>query len=77
MGNKNLVVGGTYKHFKGKVYKVICVARHSETLEKMVVYERLEGESEFSEKIWARPYDMFLEDVTRDGKTFKRFTLMQ
>lgn len=77
MANRELVIGGIYKHFKGKVYKVIGVARHSETLEKMVVYERLEGESDLPEKIWVRPYDMFLEDVTRDGKTFPRFEFLK
>lgn len=77
MENRELVVGGIYKHFEGKVYKIVGVARHSETLEKMVVYEWIEGESDLPEKIWVRSYDMFLENVTKDGKTFPQFELLE
>lgn len=60
---------GKYRHFKGKEYEVIHIARHSETLEDMVVYKALYGEF----GVWVRPLSMFCEAVTRDGKTFKRF----
>ncbi len=60
---------GKYRHFKGNEYEVIGIANHSETLEKMVVYRALYGEKE----IWVRPLEMWNEEITRDGKTFKRF----
>ena len=61
---------GQWRHFKGNPYEVIGIAKHSETLEPMVVYRALYGEKE----IWTRPAQMWLEWVTRDGKTFPRFT---
>lgn len=61
---------GKYRHFKGNEYEVIAVARHSETLEEMVVYRALYGER----GLWVRPKAMFEEPVERDGKTFPRFT---
>ena len=60
---------GKYRHFKGNEYEVLAVAKHSETMEKMVVYKALYGE----EEIWVRPLSMWDEEITRDGKTFKRF----
>ena len=60
---------GKYRHFKGNEYEVLAIANHSETLEKMVVYKALYGECE----IWVRPLSMWDEEITRDGKTFKRF----
>lgn len=60
---------GKYKHFKGQEYEVVAIAKHSETLEKMVVYKALYGDNE----IWVRPLSLWTENVTRDGKTFRRF----
>jgi hypothetical protein len=60
---------GTYRHYKGKLYNVIEVAIHTETLEDMVVYQALYGEF----RIWVRPLKMFLEEVEIDGKLQKRF----
>lgn len=60
---------GKYRHFKGQEYEVIAIAKHSETLEEMVVYKALYGEGD----IWVRPVSMWEEVVTKDGKTFKRF----
>lgn len=60
---------GHYRHFKGNHYKVLSIARHSETSEPMVVYQALYGEG----GIWVRPAEMWNELVTRDGKTFPRF----
>ena len=62
---------GKYKHFKGMEYRVLGVAKHSETLEDMVVYEALYDNK--VSKLWVRPLKMFLETIERDGKTFKRF----
>lgn len=67
--NEEVVIGAKYKHFKGNEYEVLTVAKHSETLEKMVVYKALYGE----QGIWVRPYEMFTDTVERDGKKFKRF----
>ena len=60
---------GKYRHFKGKEYEVICVARDSETLEDVVVYKALYG----GEEIWVRPLEMFLETIEVDGKKIPRF----
>ena len=60
---------GKYRHFKGNEYEVLYIARHSETMEEMVVYRALYGEK----GVWVRPKDMFFEQITRDGKTFNRF----
>ena len=64
---------GRYRHFKGMEYEVVGIARHSETLEEMVVYRALYGEG----GLWVRPAYMWSETVTRDGKTFPRFTLLE
>ena len=64
---------GRYRHFKGNEYRVLSVARHSETQEPMVVYQALYGEM----GIWVRPASMWNEEITRDGKTFRRFTLIE
>lgn len=60
---------GKYRHFKGNEYEVIAIAKHSETLEEMVVYKDLKNDS----KVWVRPSVMWNETVERDGKVFKRF----
>ena len=60
---------GKYRHFKGKEYEVLHLARHSETEEWMVVYRALYGEF----GIWVRPASMWLETVERDGKVMPRF----
>jgi len=60
---------GKYRHYKGHEYELLFVARHSETLEDMVIYKALYGDGE----IWARPKDMFMGNVVVDGKEMKRF----
>ena len=60
---------GIYRHFKGGFYKVLHIATHSETQEKLVVYQPMYGERD----IWVRPFDMFTESIERDGKTMLRF----
>ncbi len=62
---------GKYKHYKGKHYQVIGIARHSETLEELVVYKALyqtEGDN-----LWVRPLTMFIEEVEVDGIKLPRF----
>ena len=61
---------GRYRHFKGNEYEVLYLAKHSETLEPMVVYRALYGEH----GIWVRPAKMWNEAVERDGQTYTRFT---
>lgn len=61
---------GRYRHFKGKEYEVLGVARHSETEEELVVYRALYGDF----GLWVRPVSMWNETVERGGKTFRRFT---
>ncbi|MBE5732026.1 MAG: DUF1653 domain-containing protein [Clostridiales bacterium] len=68
---KELKIGGIYRHYKGNRYKVIGVAKHSETVEEMVVYEALYGEG----GLWVRPKQMFLENVVINGETVERFRL--
>lgn len=68
---------GKYKHYKGKLYEVIGIARHSETLEELVIYRALYDSAEFGpNSLWARPKDMFLEDVTIDGQAKPRFKFL-
>ena len=64
---------GRYRHFKGNLYEVISIARHSETTEPMVVYRALYGEG----GVWVRPAEMWNETVTRDGQTYQRFTKVE
>lgn len=64
---------GRYRHYKGGEYEVIGVARHSETLEPMVVYRPLYNQS----GLWVRPYIMFFEDVDSEGRLQPRFAPIQ
>lgn len=69
----DLVIGGTYVHYKNKKYRVLGVARHTETLEEVVYYECL-YENEAG-RYWVRPKAMFCENVTVDGYSGPRFRL--
>lgn len=60
---------GRYRHFKGKEYEVIGIAKDSESLTELVVYRALYGER----GLWVRPLQMFSETVERDGKRMPRF----
>lgn len=69
---KTTVKIGRYRHYKGKEYTVIGVARHSETEEELVVYRK-----EYDDHgLWVRPKDMFLEHVEIDGKMIPRFAFL-
>lgn len=64
-----------YKHYKGSLVEVIGVANHSETLEKMVVYKKLEAHQGYpAGTLWVRPLKMFLENVKANGKHVPRFS---
>ena len=63
---------GRYRHYKGGEYEVIGVARHSETLEPLVVYRPLYNAS----GLWVRPHAMFFGDVLADGRVQPRFAFM-
>ncbi len=60
---------GKYRHFKGRDYALIGIARHSETLEPMVVYRALYGEG----GLWVRPAEMWNETVVKENYTGPRF----
>lgn len=59
-----------YRHFKGNIYRLVGIAKDSETLEKRVVYQAMYGDGD----LWVRPYDMFFGKVERDGRAMDRFS---
>ena len=69
MDRKVMIKVEKYRHYKGKEYEVIGIAKHSETLEETVVYQALYGER----GLWVRPMKMFFEEVEVDGKKMPRF----
>ena len=70
--NQTELVGRTFRHFKGNLYRLEGFAKNSETLEEMAVYRALYGEG----GLWVRPAKMFFETIERDGKKMKRFELV-
>ena len=64
---------GIYRHYIGNCYQVLYLAKHSETLEDIVVYQALYGER----GIWVRPVSMWNETVDYQGKQVKRFTYIE
>lgn len=71
-----IMIGGTYKHYKNdNLYKVVALAKDSETLQDIVVYEALYPNP--LSRVWTRPYSEWTEEVTaKDGGKFSRFTLL-
>ena len=65
---QDIIVGKTYKHYKGNIYKIISLAKHSETTEDMIVYQSVK-----SGDIWVRPMKMWNEIIDNNGTL--RFTL--
>ena len=68
--------GQIYKHYKGDTYKIITLAKHSETQEWLVIYERQTDTIHNDWKVWARPLEMFQENITVDHYSGPRFTLV-
>jgi len=64
---------GRYRHYKGGEYEVVGVARHSETLEAMVIYRPLYNQT----GLWVRPYSMFFEQVAVNNLLQPRFALIE
>lgn len=67
-----MIKTGVYRHYKGQLYSVLGTAHHSETLEKLVVYQALYGEF----GLWVRPLTMFTETIIFNGKEIPRFTYL-
>lgn len=67
--NRTIKISNKYRHFKGNEYLVLHLATHSESLEKIVVYQALYGEM----GIWVRPLDIFLGQIEVNGKSVNRF----
>ena len=67
------VIKGIYKHYKGNLYEVVDVAKHSETEEEHVVYRTLYGDY----SLWVRPLAMFIETVELDGQQIARFEYVE
>lgn len=66
------ITAGRWRHFKGRDYEVLHTARHSETMEPMVVYRALYGDG----GVWVRPASMWNETVVRDSVSMRRFTFV-
>ena len=71
--DKTGLVRREFRHFKGNLYRLEGFAKDSETQEEMVVYRALYGDG----GLWVRPAKMFFETIKRDGKTMKRFELLE
>ena len=69
----SLITPGRYRHYKGKEYTVLGLARHSETLEELVVYRQEYG----GRGLWVRPVAMFLETVEFAGRQVPRFAFLR
>jgi hypothetical protein len=65
----NPILLGVYRHYKGNKYEVTGFAKHSETLEDMVIYKAISGDK----STWVRPLEMWSDEIEVDGKTVKRF----
>ena len=68
---------GLYRHYKGDLYEVIGIAKHTETLEDMVIYKYVSGTHSPSDHYWVRPKSMFEETVQKDGFSMPRFEFIK
>ena len=72
---------GFYKHYKGHIYRVMLIGNHTETLEKMGIYQAINAENSCEkaspDTIWVRPEKMFSEHVIVDGNSVPRFTCLE
>ena len=77
---EQLMKTGIYRHYKGHVYRVMFIGKHTETLENMVVYQAINAknscEKSLPDQVWVRPEKIFLENVVVDGKNVPRFTYL-
>ncbi|OSI29620.1 DUF1653 domain-containing protein [Neisseria dumasiana] len=64
---------GIYRHYKGNLYEVVGLARHSETEEELVVYRALYGDY----GLWVRSAEMFAQTVVHEGRTVERFSCVR
>jgi hypothetical protein len=69
-----MIKPGIYKHYKGKLYEVLGVGRHSETLEEFVIYKALYKTEFGKDSLWMRPLEMFVQKVVVNGKKVPRFS---
>ena len=65
--NMEVKIHGIYKHYKGDLYLVEDIIYNSETLEKMIAYRALYGDS----RLWCRPYNMFFDEVNKNGQKYR------
>ncbi len=70
---EDIKINGIYEHYKGKKYQVLEIAKHSESLEDLVIYRALYDDH----KVWARPISMFSELVEINGKYIPRFRYIE
>ena len=70
---ESILLGEKYSHYKGNDYRILQIATHSETHERLVIYQDCNS----PEKIWARPESMFFEKVEFEGKMVDRFKKLQ
>lgn len=75
--NMNTIKLGKYRHFKGGEYQVIGIAKHSESLEVMVIYKPLYELKEGELETWVRPIEMFFDTKEHEGETVQRFAFIE
>ncbi|PNP96910.1 DUF1653 domain-containing protein [Moraxella sp. RCAD0137] len=64
---------GVYRHYKGNLYQVVDVVRHSETLDWLVLYHPLYGDLSEQSTLWVRPFEMFVQMLEQGGECVPRF----
>jgi hypothetical protein len=67
---------GRYQHYKGQYYELIDVVIHSETEQELVLYKPLHSDAGKPARLWVRPYEMFFEQVEKDGHSVPRFAFI-